>query len=92
MAETKIHAEHLPVFARIEHIGEYLMGEQQRLRMELAHVEQQLARLNAELHPMLQRGYGLDSQHVPVQIDTTRGVLVTHEPDELRAAVQNEPS
>lgn len=72
---------HRAQFTRWQHIGEHLASERQRLEAELRYVVTQAQRLDADVTAFLQQAYGLDAQHIPVTLDSERGMLVT--PDTL---------
>ena len=82
MAETPIQPEHAPVMARMTHVLEWLSSERVRLEAELQHVREAGQREESKLLALLQQGYGLNAQHVPVTVDVERGVLVTPDDDE----------
>lgn len=77
MADISIGNNHLAYLARMEHVGEWLQAEMARIEMERRTIMGQAQRHSAELIAFLQQSYGIDAQHVPVTVDTARGVLIT---------------
>lgn len=76
MAETTIGANHKAYLARLQHLGEHFTAEKARLEAELRYVMSQAQRVDTEMVAVL-RGYGIDAQQTPVQVDTDRGVIIT---------------
>lgn len=76
MPETTIGTNHRAYLARLQHLGEHFTAEKARLEAELRYVISQAQRVDTEMVAVL-RGYNIDAQHTPVQVDTDRGVIVT---------------
>lgn len=74
--DIHFNPDHHTQFAAWQHVGEHLARERARLEHELRYVLAQAQRLDGDLTAFLQRHYGLDAQHVPVTLDSARGVLV----------------
>lgn len=86
MAEISIGDNHKPYLTRIQHLGEYLNTERARIENEYRCVMGQLQRLDSEFTTFLEQSYHLEPHHMPVTLDTERGVIVTADNEDKEPA------